>query len=111
MKLHKLKYLKFPDISKFDFSSYGRELTREETYLVNGGQVMSQADQYAMAQAHAQGDQETMDAIVSKYENKGEQNALTVEGSGINNYFDIPVPNFIDDSLYASNNNCWREKL
>ena len=49
-------------------------MTEEELYTVNGGQVMSQADQYAMAQAHAQGDQETMDTIVSKYENKDEQN-------------------------------------
>ena len=71
----KRKLPKFIDINTFDFTPYGRELTREEAYLVNGGQVMSQADQYAMAQAHARGDKETMDAIVSKYENKDEQNA------------------------------------
>ena len=64
-----------------------------------------------MAQTHARGDKETMDKIVSKYENKDEQNALTVEGSGINCYFDTPIPNFIDDSLCASNNNCWCEKI
>ena len=107
----KRKLPKFIDINTFDFTPYGRELTREEAYLVNGGQVMSQADQYAMAQAHARGDKETMDKIVSKYENKDEQNALTVEGSGINCYFDTPVPNIIDDSLFVSNGNCWWEKL
>ena len=107
----KLKLPKFIDINTFDFTPYGRELTREEAYLVNGRQVMSQADQYAMAQAHARGDKETMDAIVSKYENKDEQNALTVEGSGINCYFDSPIPNCIDNVLCASNNNCWREKI
>ncbi len=75
MKTSKRKLPKFIDINTFNFTPYGRELTREEAYLVNGGQVMSQADQYAMAQAHARGDKETMDAIVSKYENKDEQNA------------------------------------
>ena len=75
MKIQKRRLPKFIDINTFDFTPYGRELTREESYLVNGGQVMSQADQYAMAQAHARGDKETMDAIVSKYENKDEQNA------------------------------------
>lgn len=72
MKLHKYKHSKCLDINTFDFTPYGRELTREESYLVNGGQVMSQADQYAMAQAHARGDKETMDAIVAKYERKDE---------------------------------------
>ena len=72
MKLYKYKHSKCLDINTFDFTPYGRELTREESYLVNGGQVMSQADQYAMAQAHAKGDQETMDAIVAKYEHKDE---------------------------------------
>ena len=111
MKKIKHKLPKFIDINTFDFTPYCRELTREEAYRENGGQVMSQADQYAMAQAHARGDKETMDKIVSKYENKDEQNALTVEGSGINCYFDSPVPNFIDNNLTASNNNCWREKI
>ena len=33
----KRKLPKFIDINTFDFTSYGRELTREEAYLVNGG--------------------------------------------------------------------------
>ena len=83
----KRKYPKFIDINTFDFSSYGRELTREESYLVNGGQVMSQADQYAMAKAHECGDQAAMDAIVAKYENKDKQepeqtNSATGSSSG-----------------------------
>ena len=84
MKKIKHKLPKFIDINTFDFTPYGRELTREEAYLVNGGQVMSQADQYAMAQAHAQGDKETMDAIVAKYENKDEP-AQTTTGSSSGN--------------------------
>ena len=68
----KRKLPKFIDINTFDFTPYGRELTREEAYLVNGGQVMSQADQYAMAKAHERGDQAAMDAIVAKYERKDE---------------------------------------
>ena len=65
----------YPNLNSYDYSWFAREMTEEELYTVNGGQVMSQADQYAMAQAHTQGDQETMDTIVSKYENKDEQNA------------------------------------
>ena len=72
MKKIKHKLPKFIDINTFDFIPYGRELTREEAYLVNGGQVMSQADQYAMAKAHERGDQAAMDAIVAKYERKDE---------------------------------------
>ena len=111
MKIQKRRLPKFIDINTFDFTPYGRELTREEAYLVNGGQVMTPEDQYAMAKAHERGDQAAMDAIVAKYERKNEQNALTVEGSGINCYFDTPVPNIIDDSLFVSNGNCWWEKL
>ena len=93
MKTSKRKLPKFIDINTFDFTPYGRELTREEAYLVNGGQVMSQADQYAMAQAHAKGDQATMDAIVAK-KSFSEYVVLT-NSCGI----------------AASNNNCWREKI
>ena len=64
MRILKQKFPKFIDINTFDFTPYGRELTREEAYLVNGGQVMSQSDQYAMAQTNAKGDQETMDTKV-----------------------------------------------
>ena len=93
MKKIKRKLPKFIDINTFDFTPYGRELTSEEAYFVNGGQVMSQADQYAMAQAHARGDQETMDAIVAK-KSFSEYVVLT-NSCGI----------------AASNNNCWREKI
>ena len=68
----KRKLPKFIDINTFDFTPYGRELTREEAYLVNGGQVMTPEDQYAMAKAHERGDQAAMDAIVAKYERKDE---------------------------------------
>lgn len=86
------KLPKFIDINTFDFTSYGRELTREESYLVNGGQVMSQADQYAMAKAHERGDQAAMDAIVAKYENKDKQepeqaNPATGSSSGSDTSF------------------------
>ena len=37
MKKIKHKLPKFIDINTFDFTPYGRELTREEAYLVNGG--------------------------------------------------------------------------
>ena len=122
MKKQKNSLPKIIDINTFDFTSYGRELTREEAYFVNGGQVMSQVDQYAMAKAHERSDQAAMDAIVAKKSFSGYElitnscgiaarNSLTVEGSGINCYFDSPVPNFIDDDLSASNNNCWREKI
>ena len=87
MKIQKRRLPKFIDITTFDFTPYGRELTREEAYLVNGGQVMTPEDQYAMAQAHARGDKETMDAIVAKYENKDKQepeqtNSATGSSSG-----------------------------
>ena len=36
----KRKLLKFIDINTFDFTPYGRELTREEAYLVNGGSTV-----------------------------------------------------------------------
>ena len=39
------------------------------------------------------------------------RDVLTTDGSGINSYFDTPIPNCIDNVLCASNNNCWREKL
>ena len=68
-------------------------MTEEELYKVNGGQVMSQSDQYAMVQAHARGDQEIMDAIVAK-KSFSEYVVLT-NSCGI----------------AASNNNCWREKI
>ena len=35
----KRKLLKFIDINTIDFTPYGRELTREETYRVNDGNV------------------------------------------------------------------------
>ena len=82
-KLLQKKHKPYPNLNSYDYSWFAREMTEEELYKVNGGQVMSQADQYAMAQTHARGDKETMDKIVSKYENKDEQNALTVEGSCI----------------------------
>ena len=72
MMMLKRKLPKFIDINSFDFTPYGRELTREEAYLVNGGQVMTPEDQYAMAKAHERGDQAAMDAIVAKYERKDE---------------------------------------
>ena len=72
MKIQKRRLPKFIDINTFDFTPYGRELTREEAYLVNGGQVMTPEDQYAMAKAHERGDQAAMDAIVAKYERKDE---------------------------------------
>ena len=37
MMMLKRKLPKFIDINTFDFTPYGRELTREEAYLVNGG--------------------------------------------------------------------------
>ena len=37
MRILKQKFPKFIDINTFDFKPYGRELTREEAYLVNGG--------------------------------------------------------------------------
>ena len=37
MRILKQKFPKFIDINSFDFTPYGRELTREESYLVNGG--------------------------------------------------------------------------
>ncbi|MBO7582419.1 MAG: hypothetical protein J6T20_01345 [Treponema sp.] len=39
MKKQKNSLPKFIDINTFDFTPYGRELTREEAYLVNGGDV------------------------------------------------------------------------
>ena len=83
-KLLQRKKKTYPDLNSYDYSWFAREMTEEELYKVNGGQVMSQADQYAMAQAHTQGDQETMDAIVSKYENKDEP-APTTTGSSSGN--------------------------
>ncbi len=87
MKIQKRRLPKFIDINTFDFTPYGRELTREEAYLVNGGQVMTPEDQYAMAKAHERGDQAAMDAIVAKYENKDKQepeqtNSTTGSSSG-----------------------------
>ena len=51
MKTTKHRFLKFKDINSFDFSSYGRELTREESYLVNGGAHIENSIE---AQAQAQ---------------------------------------------------------
>lgn len=80
-------------LDTYDYSSFAREMTEEELYTVNGGQVMSQADQYAMAQAHARGDKETMDAIVAK---KSFSEYVVITNSC---------------GIAASNNNCWREEI
>ena len=77
----KRKYPKFIDINTFDFSPYGRELTREEAYLVNGGDVNEDV--------HTVQSGDTLGTLVYNY-NKEHGTNLTVNEVAANNGIDNP---------------------
>ncbi len=74
----KRKLSKFIDINTFDFTPYGRELTREEAYLVNGGR---QIENSIAAQALATPGDTVTDSngntsVLTKYDIKWAQDVI-----------------------------------
>ena len=69
------------DLDSYDCSSFAREVTEEELYLINGGGTMSSADQAAMAEACKNGDKEAQAEIKAKYETKDSTSTSTSTGS------------------------------
>ena len=65
------------DLDSYDCSSFAREVTEEELYLINGGGTMSSADQAAMAEACKNGDKEAQAEIKAKYETKDSSTTST----------------------------------
>ena len=60
---------------KFDFSKYGRELTEEELYLVNGGSnIMTEADQQKASEFLKNGDMEAYNNLINSYNNNNNNN-------------------------------------
>lgn len=74
----KRKLPKFIDINTFDFTPYGRELTREEAYRVNGGDVNEDV--------HTVQSEDTLGTLVYNYNQEhGTNISLNSEGEWIIN--------------------------
>ena len=80
-KLFKKKKPVYFDLDSYDCSSFAREVTEEELYLINGGGTMSSADQAAMAEAGKNGDAQKQAEIRAKYETKDSTSTSTSTGS------------------------------
>ena len=76
-KLFRKKEPVYFDLDSYDCSSFAREVTEEELYLINGGGTMSSADQQAMAEACKNGNTEKQAEIKAKYETNGSSTTST----------------------------------
>ncbi len=78
-RLFKKKYV-YPELK---WPSYAREMTEyEKRFVVNGGApAMTPEDQYNIAEAYKNGDQEKVDEIMSHYQNSGSGTTTTTPPS------------------------------
>ncbi len=90
----KRKLLKFIDINTFDFTPYGRELTREEAYLVNGGSTVEDT--------HTVQSGDTLGTLVYNYNQEHGTN-LTVNEVAANNGIDNPDLIYVGQQINFGN--------
>ncbi|MBO7582430.1 MAG: LysM peptidoglycan-binding domain-containing protein [Treponema sp.] len=94
MKKIKHKLPKFIDINTFDFTPYGRELTREEAYLVNGGSTVEDT--------HTVQSGDTLGTLVYNYNQEHGTN-LTVNEVAANNGIDNPDLIYVGQQINFGN--------
>ena len=90
----KRKLPKFIDINTFDFTPYGRELTREEAYLVNGGSTVEDT--------HTVQSGDTLGTLVYNYNQEHGTN-LTVNEVAANNGIDNPDLIYVGQQINFGN--------
>ena len=94
MKLHKYKHSKCLDINTFDFTPYGRELTREESYFVNGGRTVEDT--------HTVQSGDTLGTLVYDY-NQEHGTHLTVNEVAANNGIENPDLIYVGQTINFGN--------
>ncbi|MBO7582417.1 MAG: LysM peptidoglycan-binding domain-containing protein [Treponema sp.] len=94
MKIQKRRLPKFIDINTFDFTPYGRELTREESYRVNGGNVNEDV--------HTVQSGDTLGTLVYNYNQEHGTN-LTVNEVAANNGIDNPDLIYVGQTINFGN--------